>query len=118
MGPACSGAAPQQAHVAYLICSAMGLGMASPYLVLGVFPKLVKWLPKPGPWTVRLKEFAGFVLSASVIFIIYYMDEKYTVSVLVMLLGVALGLWMIGNLYDINSHIRYKATVRTLQLWC
>jgi suppressor for copper-sensitivity B len=30
----------------------------------------------------------------------------------VMLLGIALGLWMIGNLYDINSHIRHKTFVR------
>ena len=61
---------------------------------------------------IRLKEFAGFVLLASVIFIIYYTDKRYTIPALVMLLGVVLGLWMIGNLYDINSHIRHKMTVR------
>jgi thiol:disulfide interchange protein len=86
--------------------------MAFPYLVLGMFPRLVRWLPKPGNWMIRLKEFAGFVLLASVIFIIYYIDKRYTIPVLVMLLGVALGLWMIGNLYDINSRIRHKMTVR------
>jgi thiol:disulfide interchange protein len=90
--------------------------MAFPYLVLGLFPKLVGWLPRPGTWMIRLKEFAGFVLLASVIFIIYYTDKRYTIPALVMLLGVALGLWMIGNLYDINSHIRHKTTVRVTAL--
>jgi suppressor for copper-sensitivity B len=98
----------------YLVWGVMGLGMAFPYLLLGLFPQLVRWLPKPGTWMIRLKEFAGFVLFASVIFIIYYTDKRFTIPLLVMLLGVSLGLWMIGNLYDINSHIRHKTTVRVI----
>ena len=107
----------QPTFIVYLVWGVMGLGMASPYLVLGLFPQLVRWLPKPGTWMIRLKEFAGFVLLASVIFIIYYTDKRFTIPVLVMLLGVALGLWMIGNLYDINSHIRHKTTVRAMALF-
>jgi thiol:disulfide interchange protein len=112
MGTALGWSIRQPTHVVYLVWGVLGLGMASPYLVLGMFPRLVRWLPKPGNWMIRLKEFAGFVLLASVIFIIYYIDKRFTIPVLVMLLGVALGLWMIGNLYDINSHIRHKMTVR------
>jgi suppressor for copper-sensitivity B len=107
----------QPTHIVYLVWGVMGLGMAFPYLLLGMFPRLVRWLPKPGTWMIRLKEFAGFVLLASVIFIIYYTDKRFTIPVLVMLLGVALGLWMIGNLYDINSHIRHKTTVRAVALF-
>ena len=84
--------------------------------MLGIFPQFVKWLPKPGTWMVRFKEFSGFVLLGSVIFIVSYTDKKYTIPALVMLLGVALALWMIGNLYDINSHIRHKLTVRITAL--
>jgi suppressor for copper-sensitivity B len=102
----------QPTVIVYLVWGVMGLGMAFPYLVLGMFPRLVQWLPKPGNWMIRLKEFAGFVLLASVIFIIDYTDKRFTIPVLVMLLGVALGLWMIGNLYEINSHFRHKTAVR------
>jgi thiol:disulfide interchange protein len=98
--------------VVYLVWGVMGLGMASPYLVLGFFPQLISWLPKPGTWMIRFKEFAGFLLLGSVIFIIYYTDKKFTIPLLVMLLGIAMGLWMIGNLYDVNSHIRHKMSVR------
>ncbi len=98
--------------VTYLIWGVMGLGMASPYLIFGMFPKALRWLPKPGHWMVRFKEFSGFVLMGSVIFIIYFLDKTYTIPLLVMLLGIALGLWMIGNLYDVNSHIRHKMLVR------
>jgi suppressor for copper-sensitivity B len=107
----------QPTHVVYLVWGVMGLGMAFPYLVLGLFPKLIGWLPKPGTWMIRMKEFAGFVLLGSVIFIIYYTDKRYTIPALVMLLGVALGLWMIGNLYDINSRVRHKMTVRATALF-
>jgi len=116
MGTALGWSVRQPTHIVYLVWGVLGLGMASPYLVLGMFPRLVRWLPKPGNWMIRLKEFAGFVLLASVIFIIYYIDKRYTIPVLVMLLGVALGLWMIGNLYDINSHIRHKMTIRVTAL--
>jgi suppressor for copper-sensitivity B len=102
--------------VVYLVWGVMGLGMASPYLLLGFFPQLISWLPKPGTWMVRFKEFAGFLLVGSVIFIIYYTDKKFTIPLLVMLLGISVGLWMIGNLYDVNSHIRNKMTVRVTAL--
>lgn len=100
----------------YLAWGVMGLGMAFPYLALGLFPQFIKWLPKPGTWMVRFKEFSGFVLLGSVIFVVSYTDKKYTIPSLVMLLGVALGLWMIGNLYDINSRIRHKNFVRVAAL--
>jgi thiol:disulfide interchange protein len=106
----------QSPAVTYLVWSVMGLGMASPYLVFGMFPQAIRLLPKPGNWMVRLKEFSGFVLMGTVIFIIYFLEESYTIPALIMLLGIALGLWMIGNLYDINTHIRHKTSVRLTAL--
>lgn len=114
LGTAIFWSVQQPTHDVYLAWAVMGLGMAAPYLVLGIFPQFVKWLPKPGTWMIRFKEFSGFVLLASVIFIVSYTDKKFTIPALVMLLGVALGLWMIGNLYDVNSHIRNKMAVRVL----
>ena len=102
--------------IVYLVLGMTGIGMASPYLALGLFPQFIKWLPKPGTWMIRFKEFAGFLLLGSVIFIIYYTDKRFTIPLLVMLLGIAVGLWMIGNLYDVNSHIRHKTTVRVVAL--
>jgi thiol:disulfide interchange protein len=81
-----------------------------------MFPHAIKWLPKPGNWMVRMKEFAGFVLMGTVIFFIYFLEQAYVVPLLVMLLGIGLALWMIGNLYDVTSHIRHKMTVRIVSL--
>ena len=37
----------QPPYVTYLIFASIGLGMASPYLLIGAFPRLVGFLPKP-----------------------------------------------------------------------
>ena len=48
----------------------------------------------------------------TVIFIIHVLEESLVVPLLVMLLGIALGLWMIGNLYDMTAPIKQKMAVR------
>ncbi len=54
---------------AFTIFTSMGLGMASPYLLLSAFPGLVRFLPKPGPWMVLFKEVMGFLLFACVVWL-------------------------------------------------
>ena len=106
----------QPTAVIYLVWGVMGLGMASPYVLFGLFPAAVKWLPRPGMWMIRLKEFAGLVLMGTVVFILSFLDRSLTIPLLIMLLGIALGLWMIGKLYDINSSSSRKGFVRVTAL--
>ncbi len=47
--PALAITAGQPAWVTYAIFTAIGLGMALPYLVIGIFPSLIIWLPRPAP---------------------------------------------------------------------
>jgi thiol:disulfide interchange protein len=116
MGTALAWSVKQPVAVTYLIWGVLGLGMATPYLVLGAFPALVRWLPRPGMWMVRLKEFAGFVLMGAVVWLISSIDRDLLIPALVILIGVALGLWMIGNLYDHGASPRKKWTVRATAL--
>ncbi|MFH1303797.1 MAG: cytochrome c biogenesis protein CcdA, partial [Planctomycetota bacterium] len=116
LGPVLAWSVQQTPNITYLVWLTMGLGMASPYLVFSVFPKAIAWLPKPGMWMVRFKEFSGIVLMGAVIFIISFLDESLTIPVLIMLLGITTGLWMIGSLYTHNSSLRKKMTVRVTAL--
>jgi len=116
MGATLAWSLQQPAGVVFLIWGVMGLGMASPYLLIGAFPKLVNWLPRPGMWMVRFKEFAGFVLMGAVIWLISTLHSELVVPALVMLVGIALGLWMVGNLYDTASPVKHKWTVRASAL--
>ncbi len=46
-----------------VIFFAMGVGMAVPYLVFAILPGLIRFLPKPGQWMVRVK----YVLAALIL---------------------------------------------------
>ena len=75
MGPlvaSVSGIAVQvNAVTGLLIFGVMGLGLASPFLFLSVFPRFVAYLPKPGAWMESVKQFMGFLLMAAVIFLLF-----------------------------------------------
>jgi thiol:disulfide interchange protein DsbD len=43
----------------------MALGLALPYVVLSVFPKLIDFLPRPGPWMESFKQAMSFLLFAT-----------------------------------------------------
>lgn len=116
MGATLGWSVKQPTHIIYLIWGVMGLGMASPYLLAGFFPATIRWLPKPGAWMVRFKEISGFALMGAVIWIISYTSTDLIVPAMIMMIGLAFGLWMIGNLYDVTTHISHKMRVRVIAM--
>ena len=95
--PAIVWAIAQPASVTYLVFLALGLGMGAPYLVIGVFPKLVSRLPKPGPWMETFKKIMGFIMLGTAVFLIGAVENKYVVSVLTMLLILSFACWWMGR---------------------
>jgi len=77
--------------------TAMALGMASPYLLVGAFPKLIKWLPKPGEWMETFKQFMGFILMGTGVWIIYFQESRYVIPLLSLLIGVGAACWVVGR---------------------
>ena len=95
--PAIVWAIAQPPMVTYLVFLALGLGMGAPYLVIGVFPKLVSKLPKPGPWMETFKKIMGFIMLGTGVFLIGAVENKYIVPVLSMLLILAFACWWMGR---------------------
>lgn len=57
----------------YLIFAALGVGMASPYLLVSAFPRLAQMLPRPGRWIVVVKKLmasALFLTAAWLLFVL------------------------------------------------
>lgn len=75
----------------------MGLGMAAPYLLIGVQPKLMHFLPKPGPWMDTFKQVMGFVLIGTVLWLMVPVDAHLLMPTLVLLAGLAAACWWIGR---------------------
>ncbi|MBU0718729.1 MAG: thioredoxin family protein, partial [Planctomycetes bacterium] len=59
---------PPQVAVLAFLCA--GLGMASPYMILGANPTWLSFLPKPGNWMVTFERVMGFLLLIMVVYLI------------------------------------------------
>ena len=81
----------------YLVFFSVGLGMASPYLLIGAFPALIRFLPKPGAWMDTFKQIMGFVLMGTVVYIFTFLDWSYVVPALGLLIACWAGCWWIGR---------------------
>lgn len=113
LAPALVWAAAQPPWLTYVVFASIGLGMASPYLLIGAFPELVRFLPKPGGWMETFKQFMGFVLMGTVVYLLAVLKPQYVVPTTGLLLGIALACWMVGR---IGPEQEFGAKLRTWAL--
>ena len=101
-----------------LIFTSIGLGMTSPYLALAAFPALMRFLPKPGPWMVAFKQLMGFLMMATVLWLVWVFSAQ-TDSMAVNLLLAALFLLAVsGWIYGSWCTPLQKKVVRATGLAC
>lgn len=99
----------QPPTMSFVIFGLMGLGMAFPYVLAGFFPRIIRMIPKPGEWMVKFKQFSGFALLGTVIFLMDSIDDERILATCIVLLGFGLALWMLTNLTGPFSSAKAKA---------
>jgi thiol:disulfide interchange protein DsbD len=76
--------------------------MAFPYLLLSAFPSWRHFIPKPGVWMERLKQFMGFPLLATNLWLLWVIQNQRGVEAVLLLLMLFLMLaffaWVYGSL--------------------
>lgn len=97
MGGALGWAMKQSAGAIFAVFLAVGLGMASPYLAIGAYPRLIRFLPKPGAWMETFKQIMGFVLMATVIYLLTFLDWPYVVPTVAMFIVLWIACWWINR---------------------
>jgi suppressor for copper-sensitivity B len=97
LGPVFGFTLTQPPLVTYVLFASVGLGMASPYLIIGAFPALVRWLPKPGAWMETVKQLMGFVLLGTVVYLFSTINAAWFIPTLALVVGVWLACWIIGR---------------------
>jgi len=102
----------QPPDIIALVLSCIGLGMASPYLAMALFPGLYRYLPKPGPWTMHLERILGFLLAATCVYLFGLLPTSEYVSVLVLLWVIALAAWMWGQWTNLNQTRMRRWSIR------
>ena len=101
MGSALGYALTQSPYISFAVFTALGLGMALPYLLIGLFPSLIRWLPKPGAWMESFKQGLGFVMLATVIWLLWVFNGQTSefglFLMLFSLLTLSIGAWVYGH---------------------
>jgi thiol:disulfide interchange protein DsbD len=79
-----------------ITCTAVGLGMALPYLFFALRPGLARFLPRPGAWLEVLERLVGFFLMALAVYLVFLLPEERRMSALASLPLIALAAWVWG----------------------
>ncbi|HMF81457.1 MAG TPA: protein-disulfide reductase DsbD domain-containing protein, partial [Candidatus Acidoferrum sp.] len=76
LGTALGFAFSQSAAIILAIFIAIAAGMSAPYLLLSAQPAWLRFLPRPGAWMVHVKQFMGFLLLATLLFLLYVLGAQ------------------------------------------
>lgn len=99
LGTALGFAFAAPAFVLVAIFTAVAAGLALPYVLLAAIPGAHTWLPKPGAWMLRFKEAMGFLLLATVLWLLWVLGGQVGVdaeawgAVWLLVLSVAAWVW-------------------------
>ena len=100
MGTALGFALTQPPAIGLVVFAALGLGMASPLLLLSYSAAARRMMPAPGPWMETLKQALAFPLYATALWLFWVVGRQTGVDTMaVAMLGallLALGLWLWG----------------------
>ena len=80
--------------------ASVAFGMSAPYFFLSARPGWLKLLPKPGSWMERVKQFMGFPLLATLLWLLYMLGNQRGLTAVLgtcaFLLCLALACWIYG----------------------
>jgi suppressor for copper-sensitivity B len=98
LGTAIGFALGQEAPLILAIFTAVGIGMALPYLLIAAAPGIARVFPKPGAWMDTVRGAMGFLLAASAVWLFYVLASQVSpeqlAAVQLGLLGLGLFTWL------------------------
>jgi thiol:disulfide interchange protein DsbD len=100
LGTALGFAFTQSAAIILAMFMAIAAGMSAPYLLLSAQPAWLRFLPRPGPWMLHVKQFMGFLLLATLLFLLYVVGAQRGLEGAIwascFLLVISVACWMKG----------------------
>ncbi|MGC8834020.1 MAG: cytochrome c biogenesis protein CcdA, partial [Armatimonadota bacterium] len=112
LGGALAWAAMQPAPVVLAAFAAIGVGMASPYMLLVAQPELLKRLPRPGPWMETWKQGMALLMFAVTVYFVSILPAERHVPFLLLCLAIAAGVWVANRWGGVNEVFAKRAAAR------
>jgi thiol:disulfide interchange protein DsbD len=120
LGTALGFAFTQSAAIILAMFIAIAAGMSAPYLLLSAQPAWLRFLPRPGPWMVHVKQFMGFLLLATLLFLLYVLGAQRGLEGAIwascFLLVISIACWMKGAFVVPTATAVKRSTVFVLML--
>ena len=104
MGAAIGSALVAPALYSLVVFAMMGLGLALPFLLLGLFPAVAERLPRPGLWMVRLRQAMAFPMYATAAWLLWVLAQQAGEAGLRMALAGSVLVGLVGWLIGLNQH--------------
>jgi len=118
MGAALGYAVTQSAAVGLAVFALLGLGMATPYLVLTLVPAWLARLPRAGAWMERLRQVMAFPMFLTCVWLFWVLAQQRGADavawVLLALVGWGLFAWSAGLVQRGAHRFRYLAVAAAL----
>ena len=100
LGTALGFAFSQSSAIILSMFVTVAAGMSAPYLLLSAQPAWLRFLPRPGPWMLHVKQFMGFLLLATLLFLLYVLGAQRGLEGAIwascFLLVISVACWMKG----------------------
>ena len=116
LGPVFGFTLTQSTAVTYAVFGAIATGMALPYILVGLAPGLVRFLPRPGSWMATVKELLGFVMLGTVAYLFTFLGHDWFVPAFVMLIGIWMGCWWVGRAQETQGAVGFGRWVQAAGL--
>jgi thiol:disulfide interchange protein DsbD len=120
LGTALGFAFSQSAVIILAMFIAIAAGMSAPYLLLSAQPGWLRFLPTPGPWMAHVKQFMGFLLLATLLFLLYVLGAQRGLEGAIwascFLLVISIACWMKGAFVVPTASAAKRAIVLVLML--
>lgn len=111
LGTAVGFALSQSALHILIVFGTMGIGLATPYILITAFPQMVSLLPKPGSWMLTVKKIlAGFLL-VTALWLLTVLHEQTGLRI-----SIAIGMLMLLMLMVIKLRTAVKPLVAAIIL--
>ncbi|MES2825600.1 MAG: thioredoxin family protein [Pseudomonadota bacterium] len=90
----------------FVIFISLGFGLALPYLLLAHWPRLQRWLPRPGLWMERTKQGLAFPMYAAAVWLIWVLAQQADAQIVLIALSGMVALAFAAWLYDSTRNTR------------
>ncbi|MEI6730498.1 MAG: thioredoxin family protein, partial [Pseudomonadota bacterium] len=120
MATAVGFALTQGSAVIITIFVALGLGLALPFMLISLFPSLIKLLPKSGGWLLTFKQLLAFPLYLSAVWLFWVLlreaGEDYATITLIAIVLISFAIWLLQRVGKLAKIFGYLIIIITIAL--